>query len=109
MRKNVIFLMIFGMVLGGLFANVAFAQNDSPKNLQKSRNNPANYRDKDGHELIFNIKGSQDTLVYLVIHYNDKLILKDSRYVSKFITALNINIRAGRALVDKCIRQYRCT
>ena len=78
MRKNVIFLMIFGMVLGGLFANAAFAQNDSPKNLQKSRNNPANYRDKDGHELIFNIKGSKDTLVYLVIHYNDKLILKDS-------------------------------
>ena len=54
------------------------AQNLTPKNLQQSRNNPANYRDADGHELIFNIKDSKDTLVYLVIHYNDKLILKDS-------------------------------
>ncbi len=80
MRKNVIFLMISGLMLGFLmlFANAATAQNNIPKNLQKSKNNPANYRDKDGHELIFNIKDSRDTLVYLVIHYNDKLILKDS-------------------------------
>ncbi len=31
-----------------------------------------------GHEIIFNIKDSKDKLVYLVIHYNEKLILKDS-------------------------------
>lgn len=54
------------------------AQSTMPKNLQKSRNNPAGYRDADGHELVFNIKDSRDTLVYLVIHYNDKLLLKDS-------------------------------
>ena len=80
MRKNVIFLMISGLMFGFLmlFANAVSAQNNTPKNLQKSRNNPANYRDKDGHELIFNIKDSKDTLVYLVIHYNEKLILKDS-------------------------------
>jgi hypothetical protein len=54
------------------------AQNISSKNLQQSKNNPTGYRDADGHELIFNIKDSKDTLVYLVIHYNDKLILKDS-------------------------------
>ena len=80
MRKNVIFLMLSGLMFGFLmlFANAATAQNDVPKNLQKSKNNPANYRDKDGHELIFNIKDSKDTLVYLVIHYNEKLILKDS-------------------------------
>ena len=80
MRKNVIFLMISGLMFGFLmlFANAATAQNDVPKNLQKSRNNPANYRDKDGHELVFNVKDSKDTLVYLVVHYNEKLILKDS-------------------------------
>lgn len=33
---------------------------------------------KKGHELIFNVKNSNDKLVYLVIHYNEKLILKDS-------------------------------
>jgi len=54
------------------------AQNIMPKNLQQSKNNPADYCDADGHELIFNIKDSKDTLVYLVIHYNEKLILKDS-------------------------------
>ena len=59
------------------------AQNITPKNSQKSRNNLAGYRDADGHELIFNIKDSKDTLVYLVIHYNDKLILKDSVKPSK--------------------------
>lgn len=31
-----------------------------------------------GHELVFNIKDAKDKIVYLVIHYNDKLILKDS-------------------------------
>lgn len=31
-----------------------------------------------GHEIVFNIKGAKDTIVYLVIHYNEKLILKDS-------------------------------
>ena len=31
-----------------------------------------------GHEMVFNIKDSKDKLVYLVIHYNEKLILKDS-------------------------------
>ncbi|MCR4964338.1 MAG: DUF5106 domain-containing protein [Bacteroidales bacterium] len=33
---------------------------------------------KKGHELIFHIKDSPDNLLYLVIHYNDKLIIKDS-------------------------------
>ena len=65
MRKNVIFLMLSGLMFGFLmlFANAATAQNDVPKNLQKSKNNPANYRDKDGHELIFNVKDAKDTLV----------------------------------------------
>jgi len=81
MKKTSILLLL------SLFCCSAFgvlAQNNQPKNLQKSRNNPANYRDADGHELIFNVKDSKDTLVYLVIHYNEKLILKDStRPVSK--------------------------
>ncbi len=75
MKKTFILLLLsaFFISISGLSA-----QNNTPKNLQKSKNNPANYRDKDGHELVFNIKDSKDALVYLVIHYNDKLILKDS-------------------------------
>ncbi len=76
MKKSFILLVLSAFLFGFHF-DVA-AQNNQPKNLQKSKNNPANYRDADGHELIFNIKDSKDTLVYLVIHYNDKLILKDS-------------------------------
>ena len=75
MKKKFILLL-----LSAFFISISgvSAQNNTPKNLQKSKNNPANYRDKDGHELVFNIKDSKDALVYLVIHYNDKLILKDS-------------------------------
>ncbi len=75
MKKTFILLL-----LSAFFVSISgvSAQNNTPKNLQKSKNNPANYRDKDGHELVFNIKDSKDALVYLVIHYNDKLILKDS-------------------------------
>ena len=43
---------------------------------QKGKNN--NSGQQKGHELIFNVKDSKDNLVYLVIHYNEKLILKDS-------------------------------
>ena len=75
MKRTFILLLLSAFFLG--LSGVS-AQNNTPKNLQKSKNNPANYRDSDGHELIFNIKDSKDTLVYLVIHYNDKLILKDS-------------------------------
>ena len=75
---------ILTITILGLIFNIAMplasvtAQNNQPKNMQKAKNNPAGFRDADGHELIFNIKDSKDTLVYLVIHYNDKLILKDS-------------------------------
>ena len=80
--KNHIHILI--IIISGLIFNVAMplasvtAQNTTTKKLQKSKNNPATQRDANGHELIFNIKDSNDTLVYLVIHYNDKLILKDS-------------------------------
>lgn len=74
--KKTFILLLMSIFLFGISG--IFAQNNVPKNLQKSKNNPANYRDADGHELIFNIKDSRDTLVYLVIHYNEKLILKDS-------------------------------
>ena len=76
MKKSFILLVLSAFLFGFHFDMAA--QNDVPKNLQKSKNNPANYRDKDGHELVFNIKDAKDTLVYLVIHYNEKLILKDS-------------------------------
>ena len=80
--KNHINILI--IIILSLIFNIAMplasvmAQNITPKNLQQSRNNSAGHRDAAGHELIFNIKDSKDTLVYLVIHYNDKLILKDS-------------------------------
>ena len=81
---NVLTITILGMIfnIAMPLASVT-AQSTTPKNLQQSKNNPAGYRDADGHELIFNIKDSKDTLVYLVIHYNDKLILKDSVKPSK--------------------------
>jgi len=75
MKKSFILLLISVLCCG---AYGVMAQNNTPKNLQKSKNNPANYRDADGHKIIFNVKDSRDTLVYLVIHYNDKLLLKDS-------------------------------
>jgi hypothetical protein len=74
--KKVSILLLMSIFLFGI-AGLS-AQNNVPKNLQKSKNNPATYRDADGHKLVFNIKDSRDTLVYLVIHYNDKLLLKDS-------------------------------
>ena len=55
MKKTFILLLLSSFFIG---ISGIFAQNDTPKNLQKSRNNPANYRDKDGHELVFNIKDS---------------------------------------------------
>ncbi len=33
---------------------------------------------KSGHELTFNIQDAKDKIIYLVIHYNEKLIIKDS-------------------------------
>ena len=75
MKKSFILLLMSISLFG--IAGLS-AQNNVPKNLQKSKNNPATYRDADGHKLVFNVKDSRDTLVYLVIHYNDKLLLKDS-------------------------------
>ena len=81
MRKiiNILTIIILSLIFNIAMPLLsATAQNSTLKNMQKSRNNRTDYRDADGHELIFNIKDSKDTLVYLVIHYNDKLILKDS-------------------------------
>lgn len=36
-----------------------------------------------GHEMVFNIKGAQDSIVYLAIHYRDKLMLRDSARLQK--------------------------
>lgn len=63
MKRN--FTLLF-LLFAFLYGN-AFAQKG------KSSSTP-----KKGHELVFNIKNSKDKLVYLVIHYNEKLILKDS-------------------------------
>ena len=83
-NNNILIIIILGLVFNLMMPLMnATAQNSTPKNLQKSKNNPADNRDADGHELVFNIKDSKDTLVYLVIHYNDKLILKDSVKPSK--------------------------
>ena len=65
--KKVSILLLMSIFLFGI-AGLS-AQNNVPKNLQKSKNNPANYRDADGHKLVFNVKDSRDTLVYLVINW----------------------------------------
>ena len=44
---------------------------------QKGKSSSA-AKPKKGHELIFNVKDSKDQKMYLVIHYNEKLIIKDS-------------------------------
>ena len=53
MKKTFILLLMTVFCCGAMGV---FAQNNQPKNLQKSKNNPAGYRDADGHELVFNIK-----------------------------------------------------
>lgn len=35
-------------------------------------------KEQQGHELIFNIEGATDSMIYLAIHYKTSLILKDS-------------------------------
>ena len=61
MKKKYLLLLFLALfTVGNVFA-------------QKGKSTP-----QKGHELIFNIKDSKDNLVYLVIHYNEKLILKDS-------------------------------
>lgn len=61
------FSFIFIFLIFGSPVNSCFAQKKAGKTQPKA-----------GHEIIFNIKGSQDKLVYLVIHYKERLILKDS-------------------------------
>lgn len=45
-------------------------------NAQKGKSSVA--PDKSGHNIVFNIKDAHDQIVYLTIHFSDKLILKDS-------------------------------
>ena len=45
---------------------------------------------KDGHQLIFNVKGAKDTVAYLVMHYQNKTYLKDS----------TTNIKNGRMIFE---------
>lgn len=64
MRKRLLLLFVLiAFLTGNIFAQKG-------KNAQSSN--------KKGHELMFNVKNSNDKLVYLVIHYNEKLIIKDS-------------------------------
>ncbi len=62
MKKNLLFILLITFFGSSVFA-------------QKAKNTTSN---KKGHEITFNVKNSKDKLVYLVIHYNEKLILKDS-------------------------------
>ncbi len=64
MRKQFLCLFfLLAFTLGNIFAQKGKTTSSAPKK---------------GHELIFNIKHSNDKIIYLVIHYNEKLILKDS-------------------------------
>ncbi|MCQ2285089.1 MAG: DUF5106 domain-containing protein [Bacteroidales bacterium] len=65
MKKNYLLLFLFiAAIVGNLSA-------------QKGKSSSA-AKPKKGHELIFNVKDSKDQKMYLVIHYNEKLIIKDS-------------------------------
>lgn len=69
MKKNILFSIILFLFAGlNLYANTL----NSISDVNRTTKTP------DGHEMIFNIKNAKDTIIYLVIHYNDKLILKDS-------------------------------
>lgn len=64
MKNNYLLLLLLFCILGG---NV-YAQKG------KGTTNAATK----GHNIVFNIKDANDQIVYLTIHYNEKLILKDS-------------------------------
>lgn len=66
MKKNLLALFL----ISTLFVSAGYAQ--------KGKSGSTNTNGGAGHHLIFNVKDAHDNLVYLVIHYNDKLILKDS-------------------------------
>ena len=64
MRKQFLCLFfLLAFTLGNIYAQKGKTTSATPKK---------------GHELLFNIKHSNDKIIYLVIHYNEKLILKDS-------------------------------
>ncbi len=65
MKKTILFLLLTVWIGNSLYA-------------QKGKSTPSSNTNQTGHEIIFNIKDSKDKLVYLVIHYNEKLIIKDS-------------------------------
>jgi len=60
------------LLVSTLCISAAYAQKG------KSGNANSNASSGKSYQLIFNVKDAHDQLVYLVIHYNDKLILKDS-------------------------------
>ena len=66
MKKILLLSLAFVFTLAS--ANLS-AQKASKKNNSKV---------KEGHELVFNIKNAKDSIIYLTIHYRDKLMLKDS-------------------------------
>lgn len=63
-RKLSLLLLITCVLVGNIHA-------------QKGKNNNAT-KPKDGHELIFNVKDCNTKKMYLVIHFGEKLIIKDS-------------------------------
>lgn len=64
MKRNYLLVLLLGCLLCG---NVYAQKGKSSDNHSKS-----------GHNIVFNIKDANDQIVYLTIHYNEKLILKDS-------------------------------
>ena len=58
--------------------------------LHAQNKKKATEQTKDGRQLIFNVKGAQDTVAYLVMHYQNKTYLKDS----------TTNIKNGRMVFE---------
>lgn len=65
MRKNI----LFWIFLFSICANNVWAQKNGKSTADKAQK---------GHELIFNVKDCKTPKMYLVIHFGEKLIIKDS-------------------------------
>jgi hypothetical protein len=64
MKKNIVIIFVF--FLSAMMVQSAFAQ-------KTKKTSP-----KQGHELKFLVKDAKDSILYLAVHFRDKLILKDS-------------------------------
>lgn len=69
MKKNIIFF----LVILSIFSNLDLFAQKSKRSI---------YPPIKGHKLIFKIKDCKDTVVFMAIHYREKLMLRDTAYLN---------------------------